>query len=506
MPSCKKQVLIASLICASLINSMALYAAQNSTNKTAITIYNQDFAVVRSTMPLNLHQGINHISFDDITSQVEPDSVILRDTAGSRKLRVVEQNYRGDSISQPLLLSLYEGKTIEFLVSHGDTTEIVKGKIIRSGYIPGNSILTPRTYYYQPQDRTDQPIIEVDGKLQFSLPGTPIFPALTDQSILKPSLDWSLETDKSGPLTAEVAYVTRGMTWKADYNAVSTSDSNYIDLLGWVTITNETGKTFENTQIKLMAGDVNKVANNESIDGYGGGIARSYALAAPTVTEKAFDEYHLYTLPNPTSLLDRETKQIQFINASHVASKSIYVYDGVQIDQNRYSGWSYDNIRSQQNYGTDCNTKVWTMREIANTSANNLGIPLPKGRVRFYQGDTDGQLEFLGENNIDHTPKDETLRIFTGNSFDLTGDRKQTSYKIEYGKNTLDEGFEITLKNHKNTPVEIRVVEHLYRGLTWSITDSSASYNKTDGHTIEYLIALPANQEKKLTYTAHYTW
>lgn len=502
----KKAVTFVTFSCITALSITMLHASDQ--NAPALTIYNQDFAVVRSILPLDLHKGINNITFDDITSRLEPDSVILRDTTGQRALHIIEQNYRGDSMSQSLLLSLYEGKTIEFQVTHGNKAEIVNGKIIRSGYIlPSRQ--NSSSYYYNQQNPQNQPIIEVDGKLQFSLPGTPIFPALTDDSILKPVLDWKLETDKDGPMQAEVAYVTNGITWKADYNAVTSGDNKHVDLIGWVTITNQTGKSFNNAHIKLMAGDVNKIKNKINAFDYNGPVLGSLALvdgSSPAVTERAFDEYHLYTLPNPTTLLDRETKQIQFLSANHVPTKSVYVYDGVNIDSNSYNGWNYDNIRNQPSYGTQCNNKVWTMREIINSKDNGLGIPLPKGRIRFYQSDTDGQLEFTGENNIDHTPKDETLRIFTGNSFDLTGERKQTSYKIDTSRNVLDEGFDITLKNHKDAPAEIRVVEHLYRGLTWSIQESSEKYKKTDGHTIEYTVIVPANQEKKLSYTAHYTW
>jgi len=481
----------------------------------ALTIYNQDFAVVRQTVPLDLKAGLNHVTVSDITYHLEPDSVILRDPSGKRTLQIREQNYRADPVSQELLLSLYEGQTIDFQVQHGDQASLVSGKIVRSGYVPHTDAYAGfgSQYQYQQQSNANgasgQPIIEVTGKLQFSLPGVPLFPALPDDSILKPTLDWQLATDKAGPLNAELAYVTGGMTWSAAYNVVSPETGDALDLTAWVTMDNESGKTFSNARIKLMAGDVSKLQNQQIYGGGGFGAAfasRSFDSSQPTVTEKAFDEYHLYTLANATTLRDREIKQVEFARAAHVASSTIYVYDGAQIDQSQYNGWTYDNIRNQPSYGTQSNPKVYTMREFVNSAANGLGIPLPKGRMRFYRRDADGQLEFIGENDIDHTPKDETVRVYTGNAFDLTGDRKETNYTVDNQARTIDESFQITLHNHKTVPAEIRVVEHLYRGATWAITAKTNTFLKTDAHTVEFRVTLPPNTDKTLSYTVHYTW
>ena len=482
----------------------------------ALTIYNQNFAVVRQTVPLNLTVGLNHVTVSDITYHLEPDSVVLRDPSDKRILKIREQNYRADPISQDLLLSLNEGKTIDFQVQHGDQISIVQGKIIRSGYVPHTEAYSTfgQQYQYQQQSysngATNQPIIEVAGKLQFTLPGLPLFPALPDDSVLQPTLDWQVVTDKSGPVNAELAYVTGGMTWKAAYNIVFPEVGNDLDLTAWVTMDNESGKTFENARIKLMAGDVSKIQNLPQ------GVTRIFAMAAnnayaadaaaPAVTEKSFDEYHLYTLANPATLRDREIKQVEFARAAHVPSTVLYVYDGLQLDPNQYNGWGYDNIRNQPDYGTQSNRKVYAMREFVNSTANGLGIPLPKGRMRFYRRDTDGQLEFVGENDIDHTPKDETVRVYTGNAFDLTGDRTQTKFTVDNSARTLDESFQITLHNHKAVPTEIRAVEHLYRGATWTISAKTSTFLKTDAHTIEFRATLPPNTDKTISYTVHYTW
>jgi hypothetical protein len=226
----------------------------------------------------------------------------------------------------------------------------------------------------------------------------------------------------------------------------------------------------------------------------------------PPVTEKAFDEYHLYTLSRSTTLHDRETKQVEFVRAANVSTKQIYIYDGVKIDANRYNGWNYENIRNNAEYGTESNPKIWVMREFVNADANHLGMPLPKGRVRFYRRNDDGQIEFTGENVIDHTPRDETIRVYTGNAFDLAGERRRTDYRLDINRQRLDETFEIKLRNHKKQSVDVRVVEHLYRWITWDISVHSDPFKKTDSKTVEFPVTLAPDEEKTITYTAHYTW
>jgi len=483
----------------------SLFGQQAS--QPSLTIYNQDFAVVRQDVPLDLKSGTNQVNESEITMHVEPDSVILRDPTGKHSLQVLEQNYRADPISEGMLLNLYEGKTIEFETGPG---QIVKGKIIRSGYAP-HSYFAMNRYgqaYYQSQmtAASEQPIIEVNGQLRFSLPGTPHFPSLADDTILKPRLEWMLSTDKAGKFPAELSYVTGGMSWQADYNIVAPEKGDVVDIVGWVTIDNQTGRTFENARIKLMAGDVSKIQPGET-RAYAMKAAMAMDAAAPAaVSEKAFDEYHLYTLQRSTTLRDRETKQMEFIHASGVAAKQIYVYEGAKIDPNRYGGWNWENIRNDHSYGTESNPKIWVMREFVNSEANHLGMPLPKGRVRFYRHNDDGQVEFTGENMIDHTPKDETVRIYTGNAFDIVGERKRTNYTVESGRSTATETFEIRVRNHKKEQVELRVVEHLYRGKNWEITSKSDEFKKKDSQTIELPVTIAPNGEKIITYTAHYTW
>ena len=471
----------------------------------ALTIYNQDFAVVRDTVPLDLKAGENDVNYSGATAHLEPDSVILRDPKGEHSLQILEQNYRNDPVSQDLLLSLFEGKTIDFeLRDQKGQPYTIEGKIIRSGYVPHYEGINRYGYEYQQQQMTmasesGEPIIEVDGKMRFGLPGTPLFPDLGGDTILKPTLNWLIQSDEGGKFDAEVGYVTSGFSWQADYNLVSPEKGDTVDLVGWITIDNQSGKTFENAKIKLMAGDVNRVQPNPMFLREAVTTLAGAAMASP-VSEKAFDEFHLYTLQRPTTLRDRETKQVEFVHAEGIQSKTIYVYDGA--DMSVYGGWDASN----PGYGTQSNTKIRVMREFKNSEANHLGIALPKGRLRFYRRDADGQLEFVGEDQIDHTPKDETLRLTTGNSFDLVGERKQTNFHIDVNNHNADESFEIKLRNHKKEPVTIHVVEHLSRWSNWEITSHSDDFKKTDSQTIEFNVPVKPDEERVIDYTVHYSW
>jgi hypothetical protein len=494
-----------------LVAAMGLLLSSAWGAEPQLTIYNQNFAVVRVLIPFDLKPGPNRVQFNDTTSFLEPDSVILRDPTGVRSLRILEQNYRADPVSEQLLLSLSEGKTLDFLVQHGDQTEVVQGKIIRSGY--SSPVQQGQWYgnpYYPGQGNPpnmQQPIVEVAGKLRFGLPGTPLFPALADDTILKPTLNWILESDKPGAMTAEFSYVTGGMSWESDYNLVAPEEGDRLDLVGWVTIHNLSGKAFEDARIKLMAGDVSKIQpRNFAADSFTMGIAAGAGGRPAQVSEKAFEEYHLYELHRPTTLHDQETKQVEFVRASGIKSERIYVYDGMKLDRNQYQGWNEEMIRQNREYGTQSNLNVWVMRELINSEGNHLGMPLPAGRLRFYRRDTDGHLEFTGENMIQHTPRDETIRAFTGSAFDIKGERRRTEYEIDTNKNRLDESFEIKLRNHKKEPVTVRVVEHLYRGATWEIRQKSDPLIKTDSQTVEFRVQVPADSEKIVTYSAHYTW
>jgi hypothetical protein len=474
--------------------SLAFAAALTAIAQPSLTIYNQNFAVVRDTVPLDLKAGANSVRYAGATAQVEPDSVILRDPAGKYSLQILEQDYRNDPVSEPLLLSLFEGKTIDFektrMKDNTEVRELIPGKIVRSGYVPGGE--------------AQSPIIEVNGKLQFALPGQPLFPDLGDNTILKPAFNWLLQSGQAGAFNAEVGYVTGGFDWSASYNLVSPEKGDLVDLVGWITMKNESGKTFENAKIKLLAGDVNKI-QPPHLTTLGGMRSRAMVMEgmvsdAPAVTEKAFDEFHLYSIARPTTLLDRETKQVEFVHAEKMFAPTIYVYDGA-------TGYRFYGLNTSQGWGQTDNKKVIVQREFKNAETNQLGIALPAGKLRFYRRDDDGQLQFVGENTIDHTPRNETIRVTTGNAFDLVGERKQTNFHVDTGDKWIDESFEIKLRNRKkDAAVEIRVVEHLYRWSNWNVTAQSDEFTKKDAQTIEFRIPVKPDEERTVTYTVHYSW
>ena len=460
----------------------------------SLTIYNQDFAVVRDTVPLDLKPGVNAFRYPGATAQVEPDSVILRDPAGVHSLQILEQNYRNDPVTQELLLSLYEGKTLtfarEYSVNNSTMTKLISGRVIRSGYVPGGG--------------TEQPIIEVNGQLQFSLPGEPRFPSLGDDTVLHPAFNWLLQSDVPGKFDAEIGYVTGGFSWEASYNLVAPETGDTVDLIGWITLKNESGKTFAGARIKVLAGEVNKIQPmfRRTFGGMPPAMAMNAAAGAePAVTEKAFDEYHLYSIARPTTLRDRETKQVEFVSATGVHAPVIYQYDGADEGFRFYGNLNWD-----QGFGTQSNKKVAILREFVNAETNQLGVPLPAGKLRFYRRDDDGQLEFTGENTIDHTPRSETIHLTTGNAFDLVGERKQSDFHVDSTAKWMDETFTITLRNRKKTPVTIRVIEHLYRWSNWTITAKSDGFQKTDAQTIQFAVPVARDQERKVIYTVHYAW
>lgn len=472
-------------LCVSCMLLAGLAHSLTAQGAPSLTIYNDNFAVVRDTLNLKLDKGVNQISYQEITKQLEPDSVVFRPLDGGKPFRILEQNYLSLPVNEALLLNHFEGQTIDFEIERNDQTLVLPGKIIRSGLNAGT------------------PIIELEGKTRFGLPGRPLFPALKNDTLLKPALNLKLESNTSGNVNAELAYLTAGLGWKADYNIIANEKNDKVDIIGWVTFDNQSGKSFAKANVKLMAGDVNKVAADNSAVRR----ERMTMMAADSgaqVTEKTVDEYHLYSIQRALDLNDGESKQVEFITAAGATAKTRYLYNGAQIDR-RYRP-NMEHIRNDPNYGTGSNPKVWIYREFKNSKDNGLGIPLPKGRVRFYQQGSDQQLEFLGENNVDHSAKDAMVSVYTGNAFDVSGERKRVDFNLNSRENRAQESFAITLKNSKTEAVTVTVVEELYRWSNWSIKDQSDPFTKTDSQTIEFETQLKPGQEKVVTYTVQYHW
>lgn len=460
----------------------------------SLTIYNQNFAVVRSRLPLDLREGVNDIRFADITGRLEPSSVILRDPDGKQQFQVLEQSYRSAAISQATMLSRFEGRAIEFLVQQPDKADsIVQGRIVRGGgggpNGPGGS---------------ETPIVEVDGKLRFDLPGQPLFPKPADESILKPELSWKIRSAQAAKFEAEIAYLSEGIDWSADYNVVSPESSGPLQIAGLITINNQSGKDFTDAEIKLVAGDVNKLKTG-SAEMASAPAPRAMATAAETgPEEKSFADYHLYTLPRPVTLRDKEAKQIEFVRAEGVKARRTYQYDVRGYESPEPIPYQ-DGPMIDPGWRTDSSSKVGIIYEFENSAANHLGVPLPAGRWRFYQRDGDGQLQFTGENRHGVVAQDESLRIFTGVAFDLAAERRQTDFAIDKAQRTVEEGFEIQLRNHKREPVEIQVVEHLNRWQSWELVAPSDPFTKKNADTIEFVVGLKPGEEKAVRYRVRYT-
>ncbi|HBR94147.1 MAG TPA: hypothetical protein DEA90_08280, partial [Opitutae bacterium] len=346
-----------------------------------------------------------------------------------------------------------------------------------------------------------EPIIQVDGQLMTRLPGTPLFPSLGDDSILEPTLSWKLHSETAAQVDAQLSYLTNGMSWKSDYNLVLPEKGDQVTLTGWVSIDNNTGTSFQDASIKLIAGDVNKVQSSPQVRGQvmEMAMAKSYA-DAPQVEAKKFDEFHMYSLPLKTTLRDSETKQVEFVRSQQVATEKLYIYDG--SGGIRYHG----SLNINQNYGQNQQADVAIYREFKNNEANGLGVALPAGKARFYRMDSDGQLEFTGENTIDHTPKNETIRVYLGNAFDLVGERKRTDFYKQPSRDMLRESFEVELRNRSDEAVTVTVIEHLFRWSNWEIQKNSAPYQKTDAQTIEFPVTIAANETKTVSYTVEYNW
>jgi len=319
--------------------------------------------------------------------------------------------------------------------------------------------------------------------------------------ITKPTLVWHLLADRGGPQDVEITYLTGGLSWQSDYVVLLASDEKSLDLDGWVTLSNTSGTSYQDAQLKLIAGDLQRLPE----PGFAGDVMTfeemERAAAAP-VEQREFFEYHLYEVPRPVSVKDNETKQIEFVSVDGVPSEKFFVYDGLQCRNNYWYCNVYGYPQTDPSYGVASNPKVMVMLEF---DTDEVDADLPRGRVRVYQEDVDGAALLIGEDSIDHTPKGESLRLYIGDAFDIVGERVQTDFRRPSDKR-LEEEFEITLRNHKDESVEVRVVEHLFRWSEWKILHASEDYTKLDSSTIEFRVRIPANGETTLTYGVRYFW
>lgn len=445
-----------------------------------LTVYNSDLALVKDNRQMTLDSGLNLIRFSDVASGIDPTSVHFRSLTDPEGTVVLEQNYEYDVVGSSRLLQKYLDEEITLVTEDGT---IYSGKLLSGA----QDIILQKT-------DGQVTVVKLDQVREFQ------FPALPEGLITKPTLVWQLEASKQGAHDVQVTYLTGGINWKADYVVVLAADDASLGLNGWVTVDNRSGASYKDARLKLIAGDINRVTDVGAVKDYM--LERMPApTAAPQVAERSFFEYHLYEVQRPVTVKDQQTKQIEFVSGDGVKAEKFFVYDGLGGDY-----WtSYYSPITEPQYGPTSNTKVMTMLEFQNAESNGLGVPLPKGTVRVYKEDTGGGTEFVGEDAIDHTPKDERVRLYLGDAFDLVGERTQTDFK-KLGSRTIEESFEIKVRNHKAEAVEIRVVEHLYRWSEWEIVSKSQDFTKMDARTIEFRAKVPKDGETTITYTVRYSW
>ena len=468
-----------------MIALLSLIAFVAPAGALEVTVYNSNLGLVKETRPFTLKNGVNSVQIVDVAAQIDPTSVHFKSLTAPDAVSVIEQDFRYDMISQEKILSRYIGKEIELqrYGRDGDKKEIIKGTLLSSA---GGRIM------------------KVGDKLVLNPQGEAILPELPEGLLTKPTLMWLLNSKKAGEHQGEISYLTAGISWNADYVLVIDKDDAKADLNAWVTVSNNSGATYKDAKLKLVAGDVHRAPQAPQLGG------RMYAAKAMRMeesdsgmSEKSFFEYHMYSLGRLTTLAENSSKQVEMAAAANIPVRKLFTYDGVQNTQWNYFG---DSGYWDPGYGMSSGKKVSVLFEIENKKAAGLGIPLPKGRVRVYKKDDDGSLQLAGEDAIDHTPKDEKVRVKMGESFDLVGERKRTNYGSDMNKRRFEETFEVKLRNHKDADVAVTVIEHLYRWTNWKIVDSSAKWTKKDAQTIEFDVPVKKDGETVVTYTVRYSW
>ncbi|MBM3251740.1 MAG: hypothetical protein FJZ11_03055 [Candidatus Omnitrophica bacterium] len=464
------------LVVSAIFLLSGLVFAETKDEGVDLTIYNQNFGLVKDKRLLNIEKGISQIRFQDVASQIEPTSVHFKSLSFPEACLIQEQNYEYDLVNASKLLSKYIDKKIKILTEDGSTYEGVL-----MSYDNDNIIIS---------DARDKSLNMISRKENIK---NISFTELPEGLITKPTLMWQISNEKPGKHLTEVSYLTQGINWLCDYVVVADQDDKNIDLSGWVTIDNKSGTTYKDAGLKLIAGDVHRAEDDLRPQVFNA-MKMVREKADQQFEEKAFFEYHMYTLQRRTTVKDNQTKQITLLTTNKVPIKKLFIYDPATD-----YGWYY-----YQEAQTSKEQKVKVKLEIENSKKNNLGMPLPKGKVKVYKKDVDGALEFIGEDAIDHTPKDEKIRLVLGEAFDVVGERKKTDYK-DLNK-AVDETYEISLRNHKDENIEVIVVEHLWRYSNWKLLYNSHDFTKKDAQTIEFKVPVAKNGETKIIYTVHYWW
>jgi hypothetical protein len=446
------------------------------------------YALVRHERPIRLENGRSTIKFTDVAALIDPTTVTFASLTEPRT-RVVEQNFQFDLVSTQKLLLKYIDKPITVERTVGNQSTTVSGTLLSS--LDGLVLKTN------------------DGGIQTIPSYTSVrFPELPGGLNTRPTLVWDILSPRAGDQRARVTYQTGGVTWWADYNLIfnegKDANSGLLDLSAWVSIINQSGATYPETKLKLIAGDVHRAqAPAPEVMLAGRAMKAMDAMSAPGFEEKAFSEFHLYTLGRRTTLPNNSTKQIElFDQAKQIPAKKLLVYYGLNVGP-----YFYPNPVTDRNFGGESNKKVDVYLEFKNDKQYGLGVPLPAGRLRVSQLDSaDGTLEFIGEDSIDHTPKDETVRVKLGSAFDIVGERKQTDFAVDTKAHWVEEAIEIKLRNHKDQPVDVIVKENLYRWSNWSVLTKTHEFTKEDARTIHFPVKIAKDGETVVRYRVRYTW
>ena len=462
-----KTSLIASILIAALATGQPAAAAPVSVTRddqreVMVTIYNGNLGLVKDLRETRLPAGQSEVQFMDVAALIDPTTVHLKSLTDALGLKILEQNYEYDVLTSQKLMEKYVGRKVRLYQSDG-------------------------AYHEATLLSTNGPIFEINGQIHMGHYGRLVLPSLPENLVSKPTLVWLLRNQTARPQRVEASYLTSGITWKADYVMVVNAADKLCDLTGWVTIDNKSGATYGNAALKLVAGDVNRAqdARRDQRMMELAAKAASPASASQDFKSEGFFEYHLYTLDGRTTIKDNQTKQLSLMAANEVPITKELIYYGAP-----------DYYRNA--YGVPVsNQKVAVYFEVKNSKENRLGLPLPKGKIRVYKADASGSQQFIGEDWIDHTPKDESVKIKMGNAFDLVGERTQKDFK-KIGWNLYEVEWEIALRNHKSEPQTVTVIEPVPGD--WQVLTSTHTYEKIQAHTLKYQIPVPKEGATKLTY------
>ena len=427
-----------------------------------LTVYNSDLALVKENREIQLRRGVNEFPFTGVPQRLMPETVHFISLTDPDGTTVLEQNYRFDLLDRESLLKRYRGEMVKALVD-GEWKDV---RLLAHGSPAGDSTPIGR-------------ILEVDGKIHIE--GF-ILPELPSGLLLEPTLVWLLDAKRSGRHDTELSYLTGGLSWQADYVAVIRED-NELDLTGWVTLNNYSGMSYADARLKLVAGDVHRV-EREMYRGRGKGMPTAAAMdGGGGFQEESFFEYHLYTLDRPTTVLDREQKQVELLRHAGIAAERKYVF--------RSGIWQQD----------DAPRAIEVTMEFQNEKGKGPGVPLPKGTVRVYQTDKGGALQFAGEDAIAHTPEGERVRLKLGEAFDIRGERVQTRIDQVRGRRMVEQDFRINLRNHKKEAISIDVIEEMPAQKEWQVRAASHEYERISSSKLLFTVLVPAGGESVVTYT-----